>query len=178
MANRILCVSCAFLVALLLMAGCALGPNYHRPATNSPENFRFAGPLTTNSLGDLQWQEVFHDPILQNLITIALTNNYNLKQAVERVEEARYSAMAARSPLFPQVNYGGDIGRGKNSIYNSPFGLDGATKTSALASLNATWEIDFWGRIRRSSQAAEAQYLATDEARLGVMVTLVSDVAS
>jgi multidrug efflux system outer membrane protein len=178
MANRILCIGCAFIVALLLVAGCALGPNYHRPATNSPENFRFAGPLTTNSLGDLQWQEVFHDPILQNLITIALTNNYNLKQAVERVEEARYSAMAARSPLFPQVNYGGDIGRGKNSIYNAPFGLTGETRSSAHASLNATWEIDFWGRIRRLSQAAEAQYLATEEARRSVTITLISDVAS
>jgi multidrug efflux system outer membrane protein len=178
MANRILCFGCAFIVALLLVAGCALGPNYHRPATNPPENFRFAGSLTTNSLGDLRWQEVFHDPILQNLITIALTNNYNLQQAVERVEEARYSAMAARSPLFPQVNYGGDLGRGKNSIYNSPFGLTGATKSSALASLNATWEIDFWGRIRRLSQAAEAQYLATEEARRSVTITLISDVAS
>jgi multidrug efflux system outer membrane protein len=178
MANRVLNVRCVFIVALLLMAGCALGPNYHRPATNPPENFRFAGPLTTNSLGDLQWQEVFHDPILQNLITIALTNNYNLKQAVERVEEARYAAMAARSPLFPQVNYGGDIGRGKNSIYNSAFGLAGETKTSAFATLNATWEIDFWGRIRRLSQAAEAQYLATDEARRSVTITLISDVAT
>src|SRR5215469_10272102 len=178
MANRILCVGCAFIVTLLMMAGCALGPNYHRPATNPPENFRFAGMLTTNSLGDLQWQEVFQDPNLQNLITIALTNNYNLKQAVARVEEARYAAMAARSPFFPQVNYGGDIGRGKNSIYNAPFGLAGETKTSALATLNATWEIDFWGRIRRLSQAAEAQYLATDEARRSVTITLISDVAT
>jgi outer membrane protein, multidrug efflux system len=163
---------------LLLVSGCALGPNYKRPQTGAPENFRFATSHATNSLADLYWQNVFKDPVLKNLIRIALTNNYDLKQAVARVEEARYAAMAARSPLFPQINYGGDVGRGRNSLYNTPFDLGGATQSSALATLNATWEIDFWGRIRRLSQAAEAQYLATDEARLGVTVTLVSDVAS
>ena len=165
-------------LTVLLVFGCAVGPNYHRPATDAPENFRFAKAQTTNSLSDLPWRDVFHDPNLQNLIEIALTNNYNLKQAVARVEEARYVAMAARSPLYPQVGYGGDIGRGRNSLYNSPASLGGATESSALATINATWEIDFWGRIRRLSQAAEAQYLATDEARTGVMITLVSDVAS
>jgi multidrug efflux system outer membrane protein len=174
----IISLGCAFIVALLLMPGCALGPNYHRPATNPPENFRFAGSPSTNSLGDMQWQAVFQDPILQNLITIALTNNYNLKQAVDRVEEARYNAMAARSPLFPQVSYGGDIGRGQNSLYNTPASLGGATQSSALATLNATWEIDFWGRIRRLSQAAEAQYLATDEARQSVTISLIASVAT
>ncbi len=117
-----------FVAILLLMPGCALGPNYHRPATNPPENFRFAGSPSTNSLGDMQWQAVFQDPILQNLITIALTNNYNLKQAVDRVEEARYNAMAARSPFFPQVSYGGDVGRGRNSLYNAPISLGGLRK--------------------------------------------------
>jgi multidrug efflux system outer membrane protein len=171
-------LGCTFIVALLLISGCALGPNYHRPATNPPKNFRFAGSPTTNSLGDMQWQDVFPDPILQNLITVALTNNYNLKQAVARVEEARYAAMAARSPLFPQVNYGGDVGRGRNSLYNSPFGLGGTTDSSALGIVNATWEIDFWGRIRRLSQAAEAQYLATDEARKSVTISLIASVAT
>lgn len=165
-------------IILVLVSGCALGPNYKRPPTGAPESFRFAPSHTTNSLGDLYWQNVFGDPVLKNLIGVALTNNYNLKQAVARVEEARYAAVAARSPLFPQINYGGDIGRGRNSLFNTPFNLGGATQSSALATLNATWEIDFWGRIRRLSQVAEAQYLATDEARLGVMVTLVSDVAS
>jgi outer membrane protein, multidrug efflux system len=165
-------------IFLMFVSGCAVGPNYHRPLTNNPENFRFAASRTTNSLGDLQWQYVFQDPHLQNLISIALTNNYDLKQAVARVEEARYAAMAARSPLYPQVNYGGDIGRGRNSLYNSPLGVGGATQSSALGILNATWEIDFWGRVRRLSQAAEAQYLATEEARRNVTIILISEVAS
>jgi multidrug efflux system outer membrane protein len=155
-----------------------VGPNYHQPPTANPENFRFAASHTTNSIADLHWQEVFQDPILQNLITTALTNNYDIKQAVARVEQARYSAMAARSPLYPQVDYGGDIGRGRNALYNSPFSAGGQTKSSALATLNATWEIDFWGRIRRLSEAAEAQYLATDQARRGVVITLIGDVAT
>lgn len=161
-----------------MLCGCALGPNYKRPPTHAPESFRFATARTTNSLADLPWRDVFADPYLQKLISTALTNNYDIRQAVARVEESRYAAMAARSPLFPQVNYGGDLGRGKNALFNTPFNLNGGTASSALAAVNATWEIDFWGRIRRMSQAAQAQYLATDEARRGVTITLISDVAT
>ncbi len=121
---------------------------------------------------------MFNDPHLQDLIGTALTNNYDLKQAVARVEQARNQAAVANSAFFPQINYSGDVGRGRNALYNSPAALNGATKSSAQLSLDAAWEIDIWGRIRRSSEAARAQYLATDEARRGVMITLVSDVAT
>lgn len=165
-------------MALLLMAGCAVGPRYHRPPTNSPDNFRFASSQTTNSLADLPWRDVFQDPVLQDLIATALTNSYDLKQAVARVEQARYAVIAARSPLFPQVGYGGDIGRGRNALYNTPISTGGATDSSALLSLNAAWEIDFWGRVRQLTRAAQAQYLATDEARRSVTITLISQVAT
>ncbi len=164
--------------ALMLLVGCAVGPNYKRPVVQSPENFRFAESQTTNSFGDLPWWKVFNDPILQNLIGTALTNNYDLKQAVARVEQARNQAAVANSAFFPQIGYGGNIGRGRNALYNSPAALNGSTESSAQLTLNAAWEIDIWGRIRRSSEAARAQYLATDEARRGVMITLVSDVAT
>ncbi len=168
-----------YLVAVVaLLGGCAVGPNYKRPTVQSPENFRFTENQTTNSLGDLPWWKVFKDPILQNLIGTAITNNYNLKQAVARVEQARNQAAVANSAFFPQINYGGDIGRGRNVLYNSLAPLNGATASSAFLNVNAAWEIDLWGRIRRSSEAARAQYLATDEARRGVMITLVSAVAS
>jgi outer membrane protein, multidrug efflux system len=166
------------LTGLAILGGCAVGPNYKRPAVNTPEGFRFADGQTTNSLGDLPWWKVFKDPILQGLIGTAITNNYDLKQAVARVEQARNQAAVANSAFFPQIGYGGDIGRGENALYNSPAALNGATESSAQLNLNAAWEIDLWGRIRRSSEAARAQYLATDEARRGVMITLVSDVAS
>jgi outer membrane protein, multidrug efflux system len=167
------------LAALAVLAGCAVGPNYKRPAVHAPENFRFTENQTTNSFGDLPWWEVFKDPVLQDLIVTALTNNYDLKQAVARVEQARNLAVAARSPLFPQIGYGGDVGRGRNALFNAPDpGLNGNTDNSAQVRANAFWEIDLWGRIRRLSEAARAKYLATDEARRGVTITLVSDVAT
>ena len=173
-------IQCAFLlgVAMIALAGCAVGPNYKRPAVTTPPDFRFDAIQTTNSFGDLPWWQVFKDPVLQGLIGTAITNNYDLKQAVARVEQAREQAAVARSAFFPQVNYGGDLGRGRNALYNSPASLNGGTETSAQLNLNAAWEIDLWGRIRRLNEAARAQYLATDEARRGVMISLVSQVAT
>jgi len=165
------------LVALAVFAGCAVGPNYKRPVVNAPAQFRFAENMDTNSMADLPWWQVFQDPTLQGLIREALTNNYDLQQAVARVEQARYQAAAANSAFFPQINYSGNIGRGKNTLYNSPAALNGNTASSVLVGLNTVWEIDFWGRIRRSSEAARAQYLATDQARRSLTISLMSQVA-
>ncbi|MCX6927683.1 MAG: efflux transporter outer membrane subunit [Verrucomicrobia bacterium] len=166
------------LLTLAIIAGCAVGPDYRRPAVDAPGSYRFAGNQPTNSLGDLPWWQVFKDPVLQDLIRTALTNNYDLKQAMARVEQARQQAVVAKALFLPQINYGGDIGRGRNALYNSPANLNGATKSSAQVNINAAWEIDLWGRIRRLSEAARAQYLATDEGRRSVMITLVSEVAT
>ena len=165
-------------VTAALISGCAVGPNYKRPVVEAAGSYRFATGESANSFADLPWWEVFKDPILQDLIGTALINNYDLKQAVARVEQARDLAVVARAPLFPQIGYGGDIGRGRNALFNTPASLNGNTASSAQVNLNLFWEIDFWGRIRRLSEAARAQYLVTDEARRGVMITLVSDVAT
>ena len=166
-------------MVLLSMTGCVVGPRYHRPVTNPPDNFRFAHGQTTNSLADLPWRDVFQNPFLQNLIVGVLTNNYDLRLAVARVEEARYVVMATRSPLFPQIGYGAVIERSHNSLFNEDFLTDrGATTSSVIAGINGTWEIDFWGRVRQMTRAAQAQYLATDEARRSLTITLVSDVAT
>lgn len=174
---RALTTGSAWLAAMLLF-GCAVGPNYQRPTVDSPATFRFASGESPHSFSDRPWWEVFKDPLLQNLIHEALTNNYDLKRAVARVEQARQQVTVARAPLFPQIGYGGDVGRGKNALVNSPSWLNGATDSSVQINLNAVWEIDFWGRIRRLTEAARAQYLATDEARRGVTITLISDVAT
>ena len=163
---------------LLLAGGCALGPDYQRPPVASPPSFRFGTDPATNSFGELGWRAVFEDPQLQGLIAAALTNNYDLWQAVARVEQARNLAVVARAPLLPQAAYGGGVGRGRNSLLNTPTPLGGSTESSAVAGFSAAWELDVWGRIRRQSQAARAQYLATDEARRGVMISLVSEVAT
>ncbi len=162
----------------LVVAGCAVGPNYQRPAVMTPATFRFADGSATNSFGDLSWWQVFKDPCLQNLIGTALTNNYDLQQAVARVELARNQSAAGNSAFFPQIGYSGDIGRGQNAVYNTPTSLNGRTTSSAQLTLGVAWEIDFWGRIRRSSEASRAQFLATDAARRGVTITLVSQVAA
>lgn len=168
----------AGLCSVVFMAGCASGPNYKRPSVEVADSFRFATDPSTNSIGDLPWWEVFKDPVLVDLITTAVTNNYDLRQAVARVEQARSRAVAARSPLFPQVGYGGDVGRGRNALFNSPAALNGVTESSAAASVSTIWEIDLWGRIRRLGEAARAEYLATDEARRAITTALVSDVAT
>ena len=166
------------IVTLGVLGGCAMGPNYKRPAVEAPGAYRFATGESASSFADLPWWQVFKDPILQDLIGTALTNNYDLKQAIARVEQARNQAVAARAPLFPQIGYSGDIGRGRNAVFNTPAGLSGGTASSAQVNLNLVWEIDFWGRIRRLCEAARAQYLATDEARRSTTITLVSDVAT
>lgn len=168
----------AGLCSLVFVAGCAVGPNYKRPSVEASANFRFATNQSTNSFGDLPWWEVFKDAILVDLITTAVTNNYDLRQAVARVEQARNQAVAARAPLLPEIGYGGSVGRGRNALFNAPAALNGATESSASASLNAFWEVDLWGRIRRLSEAARAEYLATDEARRAITTALVSDVAT
>jgi outer membrane protein, multidrug efflux system len=164
--------------SLVLFGGCAVGPNYQKPTVAAPASYRFATGTATNSFADLPWWQVFKDPTLQCLIHTALTNNYDLKQAVARVEQARNQATAARAGLFPQIGYGGNVGRGKNALINSPTTLGGATESSASLTMSAAWEIDIWGRIRRLSEAARAQYLATEEARRGVIISLVGDVAT
>jgi multidrug efflux system outer membrane protein len=168
----ILVLLCASLTA------CAVGPNYKRPGVDSPLVFRDEKAAGKNSFADLNWWEVYQDPTLQSLIREALVNNYDLRIAVTRVEQARAVAMQARSQFVPNAGYGGVIGRGRNDLFDSPFPNDGATVNSASAALNAFWEVDFWGRVRRLNESARAQLLATEEARRGVRLSLLSEVAS
>lgn len=168
----------AILLVVVLLSGCALGPNYSRPKINAPENFRGApSPAEVVSLGDLPWWRIFDDETLQRLIRDALANNYDLLIAVSRVEQARQIAAQSRALFFPQISYEGSVATGKNSFLASPSPSGGATTDSALIDMNVFWEIDFWGRIRRLNEAARAQYLATEEGRRAVVISLVSSVA-
>jgi multidrug efflux system outer membrane protein len=163
----------AALLAALTLQACALGPNYRRPETPLPEAFRGDDAPQPESLADLPWWDVFHDDVLQGLIAEALRNNYDLQTAVARVEQARGVLVSTRSAIFPQGTYQGDASRGR-----SFFGFTGNSTFNVFAgTLNLAWEIDLWGRIRRATEAARAQLLATDEFRRGVVLTLVSEVA-
>ena len=167
-------LGCAILV--LTVAGCAVGPNYRRPPDTGPESFRGAG-TQTNSLGDYAWWRLFNDSALQQLIHIALTNNYDIRIAAARVAQARAIWAENRSLFLPQVNYQGWIGRGKNAEYNTPFTTVPPTASAMYADGTVSWELDLFGRIRRLNESARAQFLASQEARRGVTAMLVSDVA-
>jgi multidrug efflux system outer membrane protein len=170
-------VAVLFVLAAFL-SGCAIGPRYERPKENPPEAFRgdTQTATNTNSFADLPWFQVFPDDNLQKLIRVALTNNYDLRVAVTRVEQARQIVIEARSGLFPQIGYTGEVGRGKNVSANqiSPTGLTG---TAAGGDVNASWDIDLWGRIRKLTESARAQYLATDEARHDITASLIAQLA-
>ncbi len=168
-----------FLFALLLIGGCAVGPDYKRPKVNTPATFRGSTETVTNSFGDLPWWKVFHDEQLQHLICIALTNNYDLRIAVARVEQAREIIAENRAGLFPQINYIGAAAKGKNAIGVGNSITPTAHTVGFLgADANLSWEIDVWGRVRRLTEEARAQYLATDEARHDITVSLIAQVAA
>src|SRR5512139_367245 len=165
--------------AALSLAGCAVGPNYKRPAVNAPTGFRGAtNDVSTNSLADLPWWGVFKDPVLQDLIQVALTNNYDLRIILTRVDQARALQMQARSQFLPQAGYAGEANRGKNEYLGLPVPNGGQTMNSFLAGFGAVWEIDLWGRVRRMNEAARANFMATQEGRRAVMISLVSGVAA
>ncbi len=159
-------------------SGCAVGPNYRRPTVNVPTDFRSAeGQAQQASLADLPWWEVFKDDRLKELIQTALKNNYDLRIAITRVEQSRQIAAQARSQYLPFVNYSTTNSEGRNEFGGVVSPNGGAIQGSFAAVASVAWEPDVWGRIRRMNEAARAQYLATEEARRGVMLTLVSDVA-
>ena len=166
------------LCGLLCFAGCAVGPNYKRPAIDSPASFRGENEATNSAYQELSWWQVYEDATLQVLIHEALTNNYDLRIAMARVEQVRALAMQARSQFVPSVNYSGTVSRGRNDAFGSAFPNNAATLSSAVATLNAFWEVDLWGRVRRLNESARAQFLASEEARRGIRLSLLSDVAT
>jgi len=124
----------------------------------------------------MPWWELFRDDTLQSLIRMALTNNYDIRIAATRVEQARAVLAENRAGYFPQVGYSGVAGVGKNAENGSAFpGIRQNAFYEAVG--NVSWEIDLWGRIRRMNESARAQFLATEEARTNVLLTLIATVA-
>ncbi len=171
---------------LLILAGCTVGPNYQRPKLATPAQFRAPEPLPSNeaySLADLKWFELFHDERLQALIKTALIQNYDLRDAVARVEEARANLGITRSNQFPQLAAGGGVEFNRFSRDGAepipPAFLPSQNRTFGEASLNLlSFEVDLWGRLRRATEAARANLLSAEETRKTVLTTLVSDVAT
>ena len=175
----------SILVAILL-TGCAVGPDYRRPAVQTPLTFRTPTPQVTPeaaSLADLKWWEVFKDEKLQELIRTSLVENYDLRDAVARVEAARANLGITRSEQFPNVGVDGSLTTtrlSRNGQLPLPVSfVPSQNRTFGQATLNLlSFEVDIWGRLRRATEAARANLLAADENRKAVVTTLVSDVAT
>ena len=171
-------VSKVIILALFLfLPGCKVGPNYRRPMVNAPTDFRPTSAHQQESFADFPWWEIFKDEKLTELVKSALANNNDLAAATARVEQARQVAAQAKSEYFPQLNYLSILSYGHNQFVSSPSSNLPGAQGFLLGIASAAWEADVWGRIRRMNEAARADYLASEDARRGVILTLASDVS-
>jgi multidrug efflux system outer membrane protein len=170
--KRIRCV----LLGAGLLAGCAVGPDYKRPAIDAPQTFRFQGN-EAGAIADTAWWQQFRDPVLDELIAVALRENKDVQIAASRIDLFLGQYASTRSLMLPQVgaNLGGTRGR-------PPAGTSGLGVQPVLdqyeATLSVNWELDLFGKRRRETEAARAQVLASEEGRRATVLTLVSAVAS
>lgn len=171
-----------FLAAALgiLVAGCAVGPNYKRPAIDTPQTFRndaatSATSAATASFGDEKWADVFQDPQLQKLIHTALSQNYDVRIAAARIAQAQAQLTIARGAQYPGAAGLASSTRTRSaaSQFFGPF-----TATTTELGLGLQWDLDFWGKYRRATEAARDQLLATEWAQKEVASTLVENLAS
>jgi multidrug efflux system outer membrane protein len=175
------------LIAALLFACMAqpyaVAQKNQRPPVQTPGVFR--GDTATQpdrqSLADLKWFEIFKDEKLHDLINDALTNNYDLREAVARIDAARANVGITRSEQFPTIGAGGDVinqRQSRSSSFDLPSPIKRDRSFGSVVLNLLTFEIDIWGRLRKQTAAARADLLATEEARRAVLTTLISDVAT
>ena len=168
--------------AALLLAGCAVGPDYHRPPLDVPGQYRDVtvtegGPGEANSVGDSGWWEVYSDPDLQALLSTAIKNNYDVKIAVARIDQAQAQLGSTRLNFLPQLSVQAGAARAKTSEYAL---VPGAPRINNEAQVQflASYQIDLWGELRRMTEAARANLLQSKFAARAVNVTLVASVAN
>ncbi len=169
----------AALLLALALSSCMIGPNYRRPPVKTPQSWRFEEAEALDVVNTPWWKQ-FDDPVLDGLIETALKENKDVLIAAARVEEFMGSYAVVRAAQFPQVSGTALPLREGVTQYTSPAWPPGTPHTfwSLQAFLSASWEMDLWGRLRRASEAARANLLATDEGRLGVILTVVTAVAT
>ena len=166
----------AAILAASLITGCKVGPNYKRPTIATPSTYHDfnenpQAEAQAASYADLPWWKVFQDPVLQDLIRTALKQNYDLQTATERINSARAQLQVTRSSLFPQFQ-----GQAQGSGYKEQ--QFQSTGNFLALTADASFQLDLFGKLRRETEAARAQVLASEMARRTVVLTLVSDVAS
>ncbi len=170
------------LSALLALAfGCTMGPSYKRPAVDVPVSYRGEASEVAGaaSLGEAQWWEVFRDEELQGLIRRALQANYDVRIAVARILQARAQLTITRADQFPTVSAGATVGRQRQPAQDfggmtiPPFEFNTFQLDAMLS-----WELDFWGKFRRATEAARANLLGTEWAKRAVLISVISTVAN
>ncbi len=165
---------------ILLCSGCAVGPNYKKPAVPVPPEYRGlspdqAGKSDAASFGDQKWFDAFQDETLRDLIQTALKQNYDVRIAAARILEARAQLGITRADQFPSVAAGASAA---NERIAQTAGRPSIETSATQVSLSAAWELDFWGKFRRATESAQANLLSQEWARRQVISSLVSDVAS
>jgi outer membrane protein, multidrug efflux system len=170
----------ALLCTALVLSGCTMGPNYRRPTVAAPPTYRGLAPdgtaqTGTATLGDQKWWDIFQDEQLRTLIRTAFQQNYDLRIAASRILEAKAQLGIIRADQFPTASAGAGIAdvRAAQSKFLPAF----ETSTGQV-NLSAAWELDFWGKFRRATEAARANLLASEWARQEVVSTLVANVAA
>src|ERR1700730_11783230 len=167
------------LAVLVLEAGCMMGPKYKRPAVNIPQEYRTPEPqLATqaSSLGNEQWWQLYQDPVLTQLIHTAIAQNYDVRIAAARVFEAQAQVGITRSNQFPSASVGADIYSQQNPKVSNVF--PAYQVNAGELNLSVIWNLDFWGKYRRQTEAARAQLLATEWGQRAVISSLVANVAT
>lgn len=169
----------AFFCAVLLGSGCAVGPNYKRPAVSVPDSYRGLTPeeaakKEAASIGDQKWWEIFQDEQLRSLIRVAVQQNYDVRIAATRILAAQAQLGITRADQFPNVSASAGISDNRSARSKLIPAFEGSTGNVGLS---AAWELDFWGKFRRATEAARANLLASEWARQEVLATLVANVA-
>src|SRR5882672_1187308 len=169
----VLCVA-----AGALLSACAVGPDYKRPEIEAPKEWRIDYPQAAE-VANTKWWQQFGDPSLNQLIEEALRGNLDIQAAAARVDQFLGVLSTTRSQFFPQFGYSGEASRNRASQVG-PAAIPGTNPSYSLyqASLNASWQIDLFGRVRRQSEAAQAQVYASEQGRRGVILSIVTTSAT
>ena len=174
-------MKCCAIVLAFALAGCTLGPNYKRPVVNLPDQFRGAAPAAASgaSIADAKWVDLFQDETLRQLVNTALEHNFDARIAAEHVLQARAQLGITRANQFPLAEgQAAFTTQGSSTIGSNKQVARGTNQQVSYASVvgTVTWDADLWGRLRRLTEAARAQYAASEEGQRAVTVSLVGDV--
>ncbi|MGD9274737.1 MAG: TolC family protein, partial [Desulfobacterales bacterium] len=159
--------------AFILLSGCAVGPDFKQPVVATPESYRI-DTMPVDTAEELKWWELFDDPVLYTLVSIALENNRDLKIAISRIEQARAFLGFTRADQYPRL----DIEGGANTGNLLGPARSDTTDSSAFIAAPLSWEIDFWGKFKRATESARAELIASEYGLRTVQLSLITDVVA